>query len=123
MLTNFRFAVNGTFTINYFVGLPEETLKHVIKAETFAGSMTIFSSRVEVCGNCSDQQKQKVLVSGTAPITSIFFDYYMNGELTDLKPESVAKLLAEKLHGNVFLVRFICSLRILLVFMLTALRN
>ena len=105
MLITTRLELNGSFSIDYFIGpkggaitvLPQD----YSLAPTLAGSTYIFSSPREICENCQIQQERGHLVSDTTPITPMLMDYIKIGQLTSLEPEHVKPFLTDRLRWRV----------------------
>ncbi|KAH6664723.1 hypothetical protein B0J14DRAFT_706472 [Halenospora varia] len=99
-----RLALNGAFTIFYFIGDFENKPDVYDSAPTLAGSNYVFAAPVELCDNCGQQEREGVLVSNTSPINPILLDYIEIGELESLKPEHVKPFLVKKLKWRVLTV-------------------
>ncbi len=108
MLNSTRLGLNGSFSIDYFIGLKGGAItvppQDYSLAPTLAGSTYIFSSPREACGNCKIQQQRGHLVSDTTPITPILMDYIKIGQLTSLEPEHVKPFLTSRLKWRVQMV-------------------
>lgn len=105
MLITIRLGLNGSFSIDYFIGLKGGAItvppQDYSQAPTLAGSTYIFSSPKEACGNCEIQQEHGHLVSDTTPITPILMDYIKVGLLTSLEPDHVKPFLIDRLRWRV----------------------
>ncbi|KAI9719091.1 MAG: hypothetical protein M1812_003721 [Candelaria pacifica] len=94
-------AVNGAFTIHYFIGnFPEDSDAYAM-APTLGGLTHIFSAPVEACDNCGRQAEQNLQVTSTNPITPMLHDYVGNGTLASLHPDDVVPFLRTNLHWRV----------------------
>lgn len=104
-----RLALNGTFTIFFFIGAPNdhEPAKYSVQP-TLAGITHNFAAPIEYCDNCGRQEEQGHLVSGTLVITPILKDYILVNELRDLTPESVKPFLVKHLKWRIVTVSFSC---------------
>lgn len=104
-----RLALNGTFTIFFFIGAPDdsEAAKYSVQP-TLAGITHNFATPVEYCDNCGRQEEQGHLVSGTVVITPILKDYILANELADLTPESVKPFLVKNLKWRIVTVSSSC---------------
>lgn len=104
-----RLALNGTFTIFFFIGPFEDDVPAEYAVQpTLAGITHNFAAPVEFCDHCGGQEEQAHLVSGTVVITPILKDYILTGALTDLTPESVVPFLVEFLRWRVVTVSPSC---------------
>lgn len=105
MLITIRLGLNGSFSIDYFIGLKGGAItvppQDYSQAPTLAGSTYIFSSPKEACDKCEIQQEHGHLVSDTTPITPILMDYVKVGLLTSLEPEHVKPFLTDRLRWRV----------------------
>ena len=110
-LTTTRLGLNGSFSIDYFVGIKGGAInvppQDYSLAPTLAGSTYIFSSPRETCDKCEVQLEHGHLVSDTTPITPILMDYIKIGQLTSLEPDHVKPFLIDRLRWRVQTVR--CS--------------
>ena len=105
MLITIRLELNGSFSIDYFIGpkggaitvLPQD----YSLAPTLAGSTYIFSSPREVCESCQTQQEHGHLVSDTTPVTPILMDYVKIKQLKSLEPEHVKPFLTDRMRWRV----------------------
>lgn len=100
-----RLGLNGTFTIFFFIGAPDDDqpVKYSVQP-TLAGITHNFAAPIEHCDNCGRQEEQGHLVSGTVVITPILNDYILIGELRDLTPESVEPFLVKHLKWRIVTV-------------------
>ncbi|KAL9113600.1 MAG: hypothetical protein Q9227_002338 [Pyrenula ochraceoflavens] len=100
-----RLALNGTFTIYFFIGAPDDRdeAKYLVQP-TLAGITHNFAAPVEYCDNCGQQAEQGQLVSGTVVITPILKDYVLANELADLTLENVRPFLVKHLKWRVVTV-------------------
>ena len=96
-----RLALNGTFSIYYFVGEVTSNIEHYGHAPTKAGMSYIFTAPVEACDNCGKQDQQATLVQGTTALTPILMDYVQIGELESLSPDHVKPFLIKNLKWRV----------------------
>ncbi|ETS85736.1 hypothetical protein PFICI_03761 [Pestalotiopsis fici W106-1] len=99
-----RLALNGTFTIYFFIGgVPGNDVApaHYCLCPTLAGDMHIFAAPVEACDNCGQHRDAAQLESGTVPINPILLDYKITGHLTDLSPDRVRPFLLDNLRWRV----------------------
>ena len=96
-----RSALNGAFSIYYFVGDFPSDFNDYEVAPTFAGLEHIFAAPAEACDNCGHQREEHQLAANTNPITAILLDYVKNGKLPDLHPENVVPFLRANLHWRV----------------------
>lgn len=101
-------ALNGTFTIFYFIGRtpgPSFNASDYLTYPTLAGISHIFAAPMEICDNCGNQQAEGHLITNTSPITPILLDYVQAGELPDLSAPNVKPFLAKNLKWRVIKVR------------------
>ncbi|KAF3000407.1 hypothetical protein E8E14_002195 [Neopestalotiopsis sp. 37M] len=99
-----RLALNGTFTIYYFVGgVPgnDVTPSRYCLHPTLAGVKHIFAAPVEACDNCGEHREAGQTESGTLPINPILLDHKIAGNLADLSPNSVQPFLVNNLRWRV----------------------
>jgi tyrosinase len=71
-----RYALNGrAYTILFFIGDPPKALSGYRQSDSFVGLVYTFSAPIEItngstaCGNCAQQQSDKVLSKAQIPIT------------------------------------------------------
>lgn len=106
-----RLALNGTFTIFFFIGAPNDDASDDYSAQpTLAGITHNFATPVQYCDHCGRQEEQGRLVSGTVVITPILKDYILaeEKELRDLTPESVKPFLVKHLKWRIVTVSSSC---------------
>ncbi|KIX96367.1 uncharacterized protein Z520_08145 [Fonsecaea multimorphosa CBS 102226] len=100
-----RLALNGSFTIFYFIGTPPPVAvptSQYISYRTLGGISHIFAAPVEACDNCHMQAVNlNHLQTDTAGITSTLLDYMLTGDLADLSPENVKPFLVKNLKWRV----------------------
>ncbi|KPI40958.1 Tyrosinase [Cyphellophora attinorum] len=97
-----RLALNGTFTISYFIGPFDDNKPDSWNlTPTLAGQSHNFAAPVEQCDNCGHQEQQGLLVTDTTPVTPLLLDYVLKGELHDLRPESVEPFLVKNLRWRI----------------------
>jgi len=96
-----RLALNGSFTIYYFIGAIQGEPVDYIMSPSFAGSHHIFTSSRELCDNCGRSEQQAQQVTGTTPITSMLLDYVEIGELASMRPVHVEPFLIKNLKWRV----------------------
>ena len=98
MLITIWLGLNGSFSIDYFIGLKGGAItvppQDYSQWPTLAGSTYIFSSPKEACDKCEIQQE----TSDTTPITPILMDYVKVELLTSLEPEHVEPFLTTRLR-------------------------
>lgn len=83
-LTLNRLALNDNFAINYFTGrFGDDPTKYLIEKE-LAGQTNVFAAPVQACDNCGLARDGRVIVTDTADITPILFDYIDVGQLQSL---------------------------------------
>ncbi|KAK3717680.1 hypothetical protein LTR37_005747 [Vermiconidia calcicola] len=102
-----RLALNGSFTIYYFLGDPPNATvptSSYLSHPTLAAASHIFAAPVEACDNCGNQQQQSHLVTSTAPITPMLLDYVEIGHLPNLRADSVKPFLVRNLRWRVVTV-------------------
>ncbi|MCJ1396693.1 hypothetical protein MMC18_009585 [Xylographa bjoerkii] len=100
-----RLALNGAFTIFYFVGpiIATEPTKYFLEP-TLAGLNHIFAAPVQLCDSCGTQQQQAFVISNTTSITSMLLDYVKvppeSGleRLESMRPEHVEPFLIKYLR-------------------------
>ncbi|KAF4627308.1 hypothetical protein G7Y89_g10846 [Cudoniella acicularis] len=103
--TSRELALNGAFTIFYFIGdFDKNKPGSYDRAPTLAGSSHVFAAPVELCDNCGQQELHGVLVSNTSPVNPILLDYIEIGELESLRPEHVKPFLVKNLEWRVLTV-------------------
>jgi tyrosinase len=108
-----RLALNGSFTIYYFLGPFENEASQYMAQPTLAGLSHNFTAPVELCDNCGRQDQQALLVADTAPITPMLQDYVKLGQLQNLTPEHVRPFLVKNLKWRITTVsieNFFCDL-------------
>jgi tyrosinase len=104
-LTASRLALNGTFTIYYFIGPFDNANESSWNlTPTLAGTSHNFAAPVEQCDNCGRQDQQGLLVTDTTPITPMLMDYVLKGNLEDLTPEKVEPFLVKNLRWRILKV-------------------
>ncbi|KAL8787253.1 MAG: hypothetical protein Q9195_007863 [Heterodermia aff. obscurata] len=96
-----RLALNGTFSIHYFVGEVTGSVEEYDYSPTTAGTSHIFTAPVEACDNCGMQEQQAKIVQGTTALTPILMDYVQIGELESLSPDHVKPFLIKNLKWRV----------------------
>ena len=97
-----RLALNGTFTIYFFIGpFDDPNAANYAFQPTLAGVTHNFASPVEACDNCGQQERQGHIVTGTLAITPILKDYVLTHELADLTPGSVEPFLVKRLKWRI----------------------
>ena len=105
---NDSLALNGAFTIYYFVGGPPSqgisTSDYSIYP-TIGGFSHNFVSPAEACDNCAQDLEQARRITGTTVINPILLDYVQTGELADLSAEQVKPFLVKHLKWRVVRVR------------------
>lgn len=106
----YRDAIDGVFTIFYFVG-PLSELNNDPECcwqtePNLAGLNHIFSARKENCGNCENQAEEGLKVTGTSPINASLQENIESGKLQSLKPEDVEPFLKKNLIWRVVKVSF-----------------
>jgi tyrosinase len=101
-------ALDNSFSIIYMVGKFNDDAKSLILEPAFAGLDHIFTSPMEICDSCGNQDVQDVIVSGTTPITSILLDYVGIGALDSMKSQHVVPFLVKNLKWRIVVV---CSLK------------
>lgn len=95
-------AVNGTFTIFYFIGdVSGVSEQDWTQSPGFVGVTHIFAAPVEACDNCGRQQEQATLVTSTTPVTSLLLDYVEIGELNSMEADDVNPFLVKNLKWRV----------------------
>lgn len=98
-------ALNGSFTIYYFIGnFTEDNARDYALQPTMAGLNHVFTSTREACDNCGDQMDEGHLVTDTNPITPMLLDYIEIGQLADLTPANVVPFLIKNLKWRVVTV-------------------
>lgn len=104
-------ALNGTFTIYFFIGAPKPTTlaspADFTAAPSLAGSAHFFIAPSQACDNCSRQGEAGVKVTNTTAITPILGDYIRLGQLQSLEPEHVVPFLVRELAWRVVKVQFL----------------
>lgn len=101
----YRLALNGTFTVFYFIGAFEnDAPENYMFQPTLAGLSANFASSVELCDNCGQSALQRQLVSDTTVITPMLLDYIKIGILLDLSPSNVVPFLISNLKWRVVTV-------------------
>ena len=96
-----RAALDGAFTVYYFVGDFPDNSEAYSTAPPLAGVNHVFAAPAEACDNCGFQQAAGLRVSNTQPITPILFDYMENQRLQSLHPRDVVPFLRANLHWRV----------------------
>ncbi|KAL9070477.1 MAG: hypothetical protein Q9157_005808 [Trypethelium eluteriae] len=97
-----RLALNGSFTIFYFVGnFNSVDVENYELQPTMAGLNHVFTSSREACDNCGVQAEEGHLISGTKPITPMLLDYVKIGELPDITPANVVPFLTKNLKWRI----------------------
>ncbi|KAL0254283.1 hypothetical protein SLS55_009757 [Diplodia seriata] len=98
-------AIDGAFTIFYFLGLVSELNNDpdcCWQVEpSLAGLSHIFSARKANCSNCESQAAEGLVLTGTSPITSTLQDNIKTGKLQSLKPDDVEPFLKKNLFWRV----------------------
>jgi tyrosinase len=107
LLNDSSLALNGSFTIFYFLGeFDKETPPEKLGlAPTFVGETHVFTAPIEACDNCGRQEEQATLVTSTTPFTAMLLDYEALGVLDSLRPEHVKPFLVKNLRWRVVGVR------------------
>jgi tyrosinase len=118
LLTDVRFALDGSFIIAFFVGDfdPESVGTGWLHESNLAGSSAIFASsqaRIESgnCENCEAQQSSGKKYYDTVGLTQALATYWKSGKegyglrVTSLEPDVVIPFLTRNLHWRVFDVR------------------
>lgn len=115
-----RFALNGRmFTVDIFIGkVPSEPPYQFQETDSLVGQVVNFSSEVadpeaQGCGNCRNQQVEKVLSTGRVILTNALITRWKNQiehtprnaggarVLGGMDPDSVVKFLKDNLHWRV----------------------
>ncbi|KAK9413322.1 putative tyrosinase [Seiridium unicorne] len=97
-------ALNGTFTIYFFIGgVPGDDIpvSHYVLFPTLAGNTHIFAAPAEACDNCGQQRDAAQLESGTVPINPILLDHVIAGSLVDITPDRVKRFLVQNFRWRV----------------------
>ena len=112
-LNLYRLALNGSFTIYYFIGkFDSQNVDDYALQPTMAGLNHVFTSSKEACDNCGNQAEQGHLISGTNPITPMLLDYVKIGELPDISPVNVVPFLVKNLKWRIVPVSFALNIHV-----------
>lgn len=97
-------ALNGGYTVFYFLGdIPADPTQW-LTAPTMAGIKNVFAAPVAACDNCGRHEAQAHLISDTDPITSYLFYHIYQNELASMEPEDVKPFLVKNLKWRVLKV-------------------
>lgn len=99
-----RLALNGTFTIYFFVGVvpgDEVPTSQYLIYPTLAGYTHIFAAPVEACGECEQQHDVRQKQSDTVPMNRILLNHKIAGNLANLSPDRVEPFLVNNLRWMV----------------------
>lgn len=102
-----RLALNGSFTIYFFIGeVPPTNISTIdyLAYPTLAGANHVFAAPTEACDNCGNQQRQARIVTDTVPITPKLLDHVQTGDLADLTVRNVKSFLTKNLKWKVVTV-------------------
>ena len=118
LLMEFRFALDGSFILNFFLGDfdPNAEGTQWLHEPNLAGSSAIFASplaRIENghCENCAAQKDSGMKYYDTVGLTQALLQYWKTGEeacglrVTSLEPDVVVPFLTRNLHWRVVDVR------------------
>ena len=97
-------ALNGTWTIHFFIGAPRPdvlTPAEYANAASLAGIAHFFVSPSQACDNCNRIGQAGAQVSNTTAITPILGDYVRLGQLQSLEPEHVVPFLVKEIQWRV----------------------
>ena len=90
-------ALNGTFSVMYFIGPRDDNADSYILDDAFAGLAHIFTMLAAGCVNCAQQETDRSIVTNTTPITSALLDLKLAGAIPSLKAEDVEPFLIKYL--------------------------
>lgn len=96
-----RLALNGSFTVFFFVGAFDENPATYHLTPTLAGKAHFFIAPSEACENCFALGEAGAKVGQSTNITPILCDYIDQGQLASLEPDDVAPFLTENLKWRV----------------------
>lgn len=108
-------ALNGDFTIFYFIGIrhppgaPSSDSDFAL-APTLAGLNHVFAAPTQLCDNGDPQDEQGLIITNTAVITSVLRDFIEIGELGGLEKEDVIPFLQRRSKWRILTVCCCCSL-------------
>ena len=97
----YRNALNGTFTVFFFIGDVPSSPAEYAAAKSLAGTAHFFIAPSEVCENCYTLGQAGAKVSNSTTITPILCDYKEQKELKSLEKDDVTPFLVKNLKWRV----------------------
>jgi hypothetical protein len=105
-----RMALNGSFSVYYFIGEPNTsitgTTNTFIHEPSLAGFSFNLSGSAESCQNCANHAQQRLMVTNTEMITPMLIDYIIVHKLASLDPKDVKPFLIDRLRWRIVAVSF-----------------
>lgn len=88
-----RMALDGGFTINYFMGSPVVKFRDWELAPNKAGEAYVFAAPAVACDNCGTQKTTGHKVTNTFPVTPLLLDFKDIGKIKSLQESDVLAFL------------------------------
>lgn len=104
-----KFALNSSFAIYVFLGAFDDTPATWATSPNLVGTHAVFTGMTGAVGTVrgvkvQTQQKPRIPVTGTMPLTSTLLQKVETGELGDMAPEAIEAYLQANLQWRVSLV-------------------